>query len=335
MRFSTPFIVAVALLLILPGTAGAQDGSESLVIYSGRSQSLVEPILNRFAEDTGIAVEVRYAKTTELAATILEEGAASPADVFFAQDAGALGALAQADRLAPLPSDILERVGPRFQSPAGLWVGVSGRARVLVYNPDMAAAEELPASILDLTGEEWRGRVGWAPTNASFQANVTAMRVLLGEEAAEAWLRGMIANDTQVYPKNTPIVQATIDGEIAVGLVNHYYLFRFLAEDPDVSSLLHFFPDGDAGSLINVAGAAILDSSAQKGLAQRFILYLLSAGAQTYFAEETYEYPLAGGVAPSVAIPPLADIAAPDIDLSDLADLEGTVNLLTTVGALP
>ena len=324
-----------SVLLFSLGAASAQGGDETLVIYSGRSQSLIEPILNRFAEDTGIAIKVRYAKTTELAATILEEGAASPADVFIAQDAGALGALAHAEMLAPLPSDILERVGPRFQSPDGLWVGVSGRARVLVYNTELVSPVELPASILDLTGEEWHGRVGWAPTNASFQANVTAMRVLLGGEATEAWLRGMIANDVLVYPKNTPIVQAAIDGEIAVGLVNHYYLFRFLAEDADIDVTLHFFPNGDAGSLINVAGAAILNTSSRQGLAQRFILYLLGAGAQHYFAEETFEYPLAAGVEPSVDLPPLAKIAAPDIDLSDLADLEGTVRLLTNVGALP
>ena len=132
--------------------------------------------------------------------------------------------------------------------------------------------------------------VGHRPTPLS-QANVTAMRLLLGEEVTKTWLRGMIANDTQVYPKNTPIVQAAIDGEIAVGLVNHYYLFRFLAEVPSINARLHFFPNGDAGSLINVAGAAILNTSSRQGLAQRFILYLLGAGAQRYFAEETFEYP--------------------------------------------
>ena len=324
-----------SVLFFTLGAANAQDEGEALVIYSGRSQSLIEPILNLFSEDTGIHIEVRYANTSELTATILEEGTASPADVFIAQDAGALGALAYGEMLAPLPTDILERVGSRFQSPDGFWVGVSGRARVLVYNTELVAPAELPDSILDLTGEEWRGRVGWAPTNASFQANITAMRLLLGEEATEAWLRGMIANDVSVYPKNTPIVQAAIDGEIAVGLVNHYYLFRFLAENPDIDATLHFFPNGDAGSLINVAGAAILNTSSRQGLAQRFILYLLGAGAQRYFAEETFEYPLVVGVDPSVNIPALTEIAAPDIDLSDLADLEGTVRLLTDVGTLP
>ena len=335
MRKITFGLLMGCLFLTALAPVGAQEMGETLVIYSGRSQSLIEPILNRFSEDTGIQIEVRYANTTELAATILEEGSASPADVFIAQDAGALGALTYGEMLSLLPTDILERVEARFQSPDGLWVGLSGRARVLVYNTEMVTPDQLPASILDLTDEEWQGRVGWAPTNASFHSNITAMRVLLGEEATEAWLRGMIANDVLVYPKNTPIVQATIDGEIAVGLVNHYYLYRFLAEDATVTAALHFFPDGDAGSLINVAGAAILNTSSRQGLAQRFILYLLGAGAQRYFAEETFEYPLAAGVAPSVDLPPLADIVAPDIDLSDLADLEGTVRLLTTAGALP
>ena len=326
-------IGCISLTLLTP--ISAQEMEESLVIYSGRSQSLVEPIFNRFSEDTGIQIEVRYAGTTELAATILEEGDASPADVFVAQDAGGLGALAFAGMLATLPDDILERVEARFQSPEGLWVGLSGRARVLVYNTEQLTSDQLPASILDLTNETWRGRVGWAPTNASFQANITAMREILGEEGTEAWLRGMIANEVKVYPKNTPNVQAAIDGEIAVGLVNHYYLYRFLAEDSSVSAALHYFPNGDAGSLINVAGAAILNTSSYQGLAQRFILYLLGSGAQTYFAEETFEYPLAAGVDPSVDLVPLSEIVAPDLDLSNLADLEGTVRLLTTVGALP
>ncbi|MCY4105612.1 MAG: iron ABC transporter substrate-binding protein [Chloroflexi bacterium] len=333
-KFRLAMLVTGFLLSVISPISGQEMG-ESLVIYSGRSQSLVEPIFNRFSEDTGIPIEVRYAGTTELAATILEEGEASPADVFVAQDAGALGALAYAGQLAALPPDITERVEARFQSPAGLWIGLSGRARVLVYDTEQVTPDQLPASLLDLTGEEWRGRVGWAPTNASFQANVTAMRALWGEEVTETWLKDMIANDVRVYPKNTPIVQAAIDGEIAVGLVNHYYLYRFLAEDPSVTAALHYFPNGDAGTLVNIAGAAILNTSENQGLAQRFILYLLGAGAQTYFAEETYEYPLAGGVEPSVNLVPLAEIEVPELDLSDLADLAGTVRLLTTVGALP
>ena len=312
-------------------------GDDVLTVYSGRNESLIGPILAQFSADTGIEVEVLYGGTSAVANQILTEGDNSPADVFIAQDGGALGALAAADMLAELPAETLARVvDPAFVSPDGVWTGLSGRARVLVYNPELLdeMGLELPDSILDLTDEKWRGLVGWAPTNASFVSNVTAMRVLLGDCDTEDWLAGMIANDVQAYPKNTPIVQATINGEVVVGLVNHYYLFRFLAEDPDITATLHFFPGGDVGSLINVAGAAILQTSDQADLALALVDYLLSDTAQKYFAGKTYEYPLVATVEPSVDLPALSDIVAPDIDLSHLADLQGTLEMIEESGAL-
>lgn len=327
-------VLLLSSLLVLPSLA-QDDGV--LTVYSGRNESLLGPILQQFSEDTGIAVEVLYGGTSAVANQILTEGENSPADVFIAQDGGALGALAAAGMLHKLPSaTIAHVVSDAFVSPDGVWVGLSGRARVLVYSPESLdeLGLELPESILDLTDEQWRGHVGWAPTNASFVANITAMRVLLGEEETEAWLAGMLANDVQAYPKNTPIVQAVIDGEVAVGLVNHYYLFRFLAEDPDITSTLHFFPGGDLGSLINVAGAAILKSTDQPFVALELVNYLLSDTAQEYFATKTYEYPLVASVEPSVDLPALADIEAPDIDLTDLADLQGTLEMIEESGAL-
>lgn len=311
--------------------------SENLTIYSGRNESLIGPLLEQFTEDTGITAEILYGGTSAVANQILTEGENSPADVFIAQDGGALGALAAEDMLQALPEDILARVAvPAFVSPDGVWVGLSGRARVLVYNPELLEENglELPQSILDLTGEDWTGMVGWAPANASFVSNVTAMRVLLGDEAAAQWLEDMIANGVHSYPKNTPIVQAVIDGEIVVGLVNHYYLFRFLAEAPDITAALHFFPGGDAGSLVNVAGAAILKTSDQPELALALLEYLLSDSAQEYFAAKTYEYPLVESVEPSVDLPALADIEAPEIDLSDLDDLQGTLEIIEDSGAM-
>ncbi len=333
-RFAV-FSLALMMLVFIVSPALA-DEEGALTIYSGRNESLIGPLLEQFSEDTGIEVAVLYGGTSAVANQILTEGENSPADVFIAQDGGALGALAAAEMLAKLPEETLERVVDAFVSPAGLWVGLSGRARVLVYNPEMLEEleMELPESILDLTGEDWQGLVGWAPTNASFVANVTAMRVLLGEEEAASWLEDMVANGVQAYPKNTPIVQAVIDGEVVVGLVNHYYLFRFLAEDDDLTTSLHFFPGGDVGSLINVAGAAILNSSDQPELALTLVDYLLSDAAQEYFAEQTYEYPLVETVEPSVDLPALKEIEAPEIDLSDLADLQGTLEMIEESGAL-
>lgn len=329
-------LILTLAVFTLPALAvSAQNSAERLVIYSGRTEGLIAPLLERFTAETGIQVEVRYGGTAEMAATILEEGANSPADVFIAQDAGALGALAQAGRLRALPPDILERVAPRFESPDGLWVGISGRARVLVYNPDMLTEDQLPASIIDLAAPEWAGRIGWAPTNASFQAHVTALRVLLGEDATRAWLEAVAANGAVPYENNRAVVQAVADGEVEVGLVNHYYLYAMQADNPDLRAANYYFPAGDPGALINVAGAGILDTSDQPGLAQRFLLYLLGGGAQTYFAEQTFEYPLAAGVAASSDLLPLDSIATPDIDLSDLSDLQATLDLLRETGVLP
>jgi iron(III) transport system substrate-binding protein len=327
-------IIAALLLALLVLPLAAQN--DPLTVYSGRSESLIAPILAQFTEATGIEVEVLYGSSAGVANQILEEGDNSPADVFIAQDAGALGALAKNDRLRELPENVIERVAnPAFVSSESLWVGLSGRARVLVYSPTWLeeAGLELPESILDLTGEDWRGIVGWAPTNGSFQANVTAMRQLLGDEATLAWMEDMIANGVQLFESNTPIVQAVINEEIAAGLVNHYYLYRFLAEDPDITTALHYFPGGDPGALVNVAGAGVLNSSDQPDEALQLIEFLLSDEAQTYFAEETYEYPLVEGVEPSVDLVPLDEIETPDIDLTDLDDLETTLELIEESGA--
>jgi iron(III) transport system substrate-binding protein len=270
-----------------------------------------------------------------MAATILEEGANSPADVYIAQDAGALGALAAEGRLLPLPSDILERVAPQFKSDDGLWVGLSGRARVLAYNTLLVSEDELPASILDLTGETWAQRIGWAPTNGSFQAHLTAMRVLLGDDAARDWLHGIAANGALAYENNRAVLQAVIDGEVEVGLINHYYIYPYLDQDPDIPAALYFFPAGDPGALINVAGAGIVSTTDQPGLAQRLILFLLGEHAQQYFADTTYEYPLSAGVEPDPRLVQLSDIEAPEIDLSDLSDLQTTLEMLQEAAVLP
>jgi iron(III) transport system substrate-binding protein len=269
-----------------------------------------------------------------MANLILTEGANSPADVFFGQDAGALGALSEEGMLATLPDELLETVDERFRSPSGEWVGVSGRARVVVYNTDALTESDLPESILDFTDSAWSGRIGWAPTNGSFQAFVTALRVLEGDEAARAWLDGIQANDPGVYEGNNPALDAVIAGEIDVAFINHYYLMQRLAEEPDVPAANYFLTGGDPGALVNVAGAGILETAEHTEAARRFVEYLLSDEAQTYFADETKEYPLIEGVTADSALPALDEIGTPEIDLSDLSDLEGTLEMLQEAGVL-
>lgn len=330
-------LIAVVVLVGLAASGGVACGTGGegvLTIYSGRSKELVDPLLQRFAEERGVDIEIRYGQTAELAATILEEGDNSPADVFYAQDAGALGALAREDRLSRLPDSVLESVASPFRSPDGVWIGTSGRARTLVYNPDLVDESELPDSVFDLTEPEWGGRIAWAPPNGSFQAFVTGLRILEGDERARAWLEGIIANDPEEYLANIPIVDAVGEGQIEVGLVNHYYTPRLTVEDPELVVRNYFFPGGDPGGLINVAGAGVLRSGDDPDLAVEFVEFLLTESSQEYFATETFEYPLVDGVDPHESLPPLASLEPPEIDLSDLDDLRGTLQMLEEVGAL-
>jgi len=329
-------LIAVASIVIPipPSTNGdhlldaAEAQSTTLTIYSGRSEDLVGPIIEQFEQDTGIEVEVRYGDTSSLALTLLEEGENTPADVFFAQDAGALGLLSKNEQLETLPAYVLDSVEPRFRSTEGEWVGITGRARVIAYNTEALSEEDLPESLLDFTDPAWQGRLGFAPTNASFLAHLTAIRVTEGDDAARALVEGLLANEALEYERNGQAVAAVAAGEIDAALVNHYYLFRLLSENPDAPAANYYFPGDDIGNLINVAGAGILASSDAKPLAQQFIAYLLSRTAQTYFVENTYEYPLLIGMEADPRLRPLDEIETPDVNLSDLDDLQGTLELL-------
>ena len=311
----------------------AQEPGE-LVVYSGRSTSLVDPIIQQFAEVTGIDVKVKYATTSQLAATLLEEGRNSPADVFFAQDPGGLGAVEE--MLAVLPDSILDQVPDWAHSPQGRWVGISGRARTVVYNTDRLTEADLPDDMLGFTDPKWKGRIGWAPTNASFQTMVTAMRAVWGENKTRMWLQGIQANEPAIYPKNTPQVAAAAAGEIDVGFVNHYYLFRFLAEEGEDFAARNYHPRaGGPGSIIMVAGAGILTTAENRTNAERFLNFMLSTLGQQYFASQTFEYPLVDDVKTQRVLVAISEINALQIPLSGLADLAGTQNLLRETGVLP
>ncbi len=314
---------------------GGGGGSGELTIYSGREQDLVGPLLDRYAKEEGVDIKVRYGTTPEIAATLAEEGDRSPADVFLSQDAGALGSLEAENRLERLPAELLDRVDGRFRSSRGGWVGVSGRARVVAYDKRRVKESELPRSVLGLTAPRWKGRVGWAPTNASFESFVTALRKTEGEAGAERWLRAMKDNDTEAYESNVAIRDAVAKGEIEVGLINHYYVAEARAEEgPDYPVGVYEPRGGDPGALVNVAGAAVVAGSEHGKAAREFIKFLLSEQAQRYFADRTKEYPLSAGVKPEPGLLPLDSIEQPDVDLSDLADLQGTIELLERTGVL-
>ncbi len=339
MKKSLVALLALVTAISLAGCAPAIESTESasetaqsepLVVYAGRSEELVQPLIDQFTAETGIEVEVRYAGSAELAAQILEEGDNSPADIFFAQDAGALGAVSKAALLKSLDQSIRDLVAPEYGAKDGSWIGVSGRVRVLSYNPDTVT--ELPKSVFDLANPEYKGRVGIAPTNASFQAFVTAMRVIEGEAKTLAWLEAMKVNGV-VYEKNGAILDAVEAGEIDMGLINHYYWFAKAKEVgvENLKSKIAQFESQDVGNLRNVAGVGILSDNPS---AKIFVEYLLSEKGQRYFVEQTGEYPLVEGIDLVEGLVPLSDIPAPEFDLNDLDALEATLELIRQAGLI-
>ncbi|MFI1258509.1 iron ABC transporter substrate-binding protein [Streptomyces netropsis] len=315
------------------GESGDKGDKAPLVIYSGRQQALVKPLLAKLEKAVGTKVQVRYGDSAELSAQLLEEGDRTKAALFFSQDAGALGALSKEKRLAKLPQATLEKVAPAYRSANGDWTGVSGRARVIAYHPDKAP--EVPGSVRDLVKPEWKGKVGYAPTNASFQAFVTGMRVLDGDDATRTWLKGLKANGAKAYAHNIAVLDAVDSGEVSLGLVNHYYWYERVAEKgaDKVKAKLHFPRGGDPGALVNVAGVGVLKGTGQSDQARKAVEFLLSKEAQTYFADDTKEYPLAAGVTSSVKdLPSLDSLDSPKIDLARLDSLRDTLAMLQDVG---
>ncbi len=334
-RWAGAFGAAAALLALAAcGSESRSENSDRIVVYSGRSEELVAPLLKQFTADTGIEVETRYAGSGELAAQLITEGDGSPADVFLSQDAGALGAVSKAGLLAPIDGATLAAVPAQYSAADGTWVGVSGRARVVVYNPTLAPSP--PDTIDGVVAPEWQGKIGFAPSNASWQAFVTGLRVVRGEQGAEEWLRAFKAQDPQAFENNVAVRDAVDSGHIALGLVNHYYLYELINAKGDdaVTAQNQFMAAGDPGGLVNVAGVGVLRSAPNSAGAQAFASYLVGESAQRYFAGETAEYPLAAGVAPSAEMPPLTDLRPPAVDLSQLDDIEATQELLVRTGLL-
>lgn len=311
-------------------------GTEAITVYSGRSEELVGPLFAQFTEQTGIQVQGRFGDTAELAAQLLEEGDASPADVYFAQDAGALGAVSAAGLLAPLPTSVATLVPQNYRATDGTWTGVSGRARVIAYDAEQVPADQVPQSIFDLTDPQWRGQVAIAPTNASFQSFVTAMRVSQGDDVTRQWLEGLAANDVQTYEKNGLILDAVDTGQAQLGLINHYYWYEKAAEigQDAMRAQISFSKPEDPGSLVNVAGVGILTNAAGNATAEQFVAWLLSPETQEWFVENTFEYPLLPSVAAAAGLPTLDTLRGPDAPLAELADLPGTLTMLEDVGLL-
>jgi len=333
-------VLAVAAALVgeltaaAPG-AEAESSASSLTVYSGRDERFVKPIFDRFTQQTGIELNVRYGDSAELAATLAEESGRSPADVFVSQDAGALGAVAGRGYLKVLPEATLKKVPRRFRAPGKRWVGVSGRARVVAYNTDTFRAADLPSTIWGYTHPRFKGKIGLPPTNASFQAFVSAMRLRAGDDRTRDWLLALKANDVRFYTSNSRVLSAVAAREIEIGFVNHYYLYQLREQQPTAPVANHFLTGKDPGALINVAGAGIVSSTGRPAEALRLVNFLLSKEAQRFFARSPgrAEYPLAAGVRPRTGLPALDSIEGARINLGALGrELSATLQLLNEVG---
>lgn len=308
----------------------------ALVIYSGRSEDLMAPVLEDFTAATGIDVSVRYGSTAALTAQLLEEGDATPADVFLSQDAGALSALEQSGCLAGLPDAVTGLVGAQFQAGEQSWTPLTGRARTIVYNPNLIAEADLPSSLDELTDPAVASQLGVAPTNAGFQAFVSAIRALEGDDVAAQFLADLSAGGVQTFDSNGDITQAVNDGQLAMGLSNHYYLQELTAEiGADAVVARNSYPaDGTALSLVNVSGAGVLSPSDRSEDALALLEYLLSDSAQEYFATSTGEYTVVDGAPQPSGAPALDQLGGPDLDLDELSDLQATIAMINESGLI-
>jgi iron(III) transport system substrate-binding protein len=323
-------LLILAIVSVMAASCGGSD-ADSLVVYSGRSENLVGPLFERFTEETGITVDVRYGQSADLALLIDQEGENSPADVYISQSPGAVGLLAGNELLATLSDATLGLVAEDFRNASGEWVGLSGRVRVLVYNSDLVDESSLPGSIFDLADAEYQGRVALAPGNGSFQDFVTGMREIHGDDTTLDWLNALETNGAVTYANNSAIVQAVGRGEVELGLVNHYYNLRALAEDPSLPSLNHFFDD--VGSLVIITAAGVLESSQNSESSEELIQYLLGTEAQQFFSDETFEYPLANNTAGNAVMASLNDVQTVTYDFDSLSGgLGRTTELIEASG---
>ncbi len=309
--------------------------AKPLVVYSGRSEALVGPIFEQFEKDTGIELDVRYNSSSALATQLLQERDDSPADVIFLQEIGYLTVLGNADLLQTLPPDMLNQVPERFQEDEGRWLGTSARARVLAYNTNLVKEEDLPKTLEELADPKWKGKLGWAPSNASFQAHVSALRTLWGEEKTEEWLKAMIEDKPTAYPKNATQVSAVGNGEIAVAWTNHYYINILKQQNPNLPVKSYNFPTPhDAGNLLIVCGAGITQHTTNRKEAEQLLNYLISEPVQERFVNEVFEYPARQGIPVNPDVASLESIQFADVDQGSMADVEPTLELLKKYGLI-
>lgn len=327
--------LSVTLVTALAATGCGDDGGPKVVVYNAQHAQLLEDIAPAFTEKTGIEVELRAGSDSEMAAQLVQEGDASPADVFLTENSPAMATVERAGLFAPLEVSALQPVPQQYRPANGRWTGFAARSTVLVYNTSLIKETELPDSLLDLADPEWDGRISFSPAGADFQAIVSGVLHLEGEDATRDWLAGLQANGT-VYDGNNVVLESVNSGQTAIGIIYHYYWYRDQEEEGDVSdnTQLYFFGDEDPGAFLSVSGAGVLASADHPDEAQQFVDFLTSEEGQQALADSyALEYPLNPAVGLREPVKPFSELEPPNVAVSDL-DAEKTVDLMTEAGFL-
>jgi iron(III) transport system substrate-binding protein len=337
-------LAALSLLILLAavtaltacGGSGSSDSASTITLYNGQHEQTTARLVAGFEKQTGIEVKVRSDDEDVLGDQILQEGSSSPADVFYTENTPVLEDLQEKGMLAPIYASTLAAVPSKYSSPQGDWVGVSARVSVLVYNTSQVKPDELPSSILELAQPQWKGKLGFAPSETDFQPLITAITKLDGVATAEKWLKGLQANG-KVYPDNETVVAQVNNGESAVGIINHYYWYRLRDEvgASGMHSALHYYAPHDPGYLLNVSGAAVLKSSSHQAAAQKFVAFIVSKAGQEILAHsDSYEYPIGSGVLTAQPLKPFDQLQLAPVTIADLGNGHAPLELEQKLGLL-
>lgn len=331
-----PFLL-LGTALLLAGAASAQTAPKSLTVYSGRAKTFVDPIVQQFEKQTGIKVNVRYGTDAQLVAAIREEGARSPADVYWGNSVGALGELAQEGRFTKLGAALTRNIAGDYLPESRTWLPTTVRFRTLAYNTGKIKPEQLPGSVLDLPKmTALKGRIGWTVSYPSFQDFLAGMIAKHGEATTKAWIEGMKALEPKDYKtSNVGMLEAMRAGEIDVALTNHYYIQRVNRLSYPIDT--YFFKPGDIGNLGNATGAGILKTSRNTASASRFLNALVAKDAQTFFLSVNFEYPVIGNILQPTTMLPYADVVklSPKVEPTQLTrNIEKAQKLLRDAGLL-
>ncbi|GLZ28549.1 iron ABC transporter substrate-binding protein [Lentzea sp. NBRC 105346] len=320
MRWSMRVTAAVSAVVLAAGCGNGASGGDALTLYNAQHEDLMKAMVEGFTKETGIKVNLRSGKDFELANQIVQEGDASPADVFVTENSPAMSLVDAKGRFAKVDDATLAQVPGQYSPSSGNWVGFAARSTVFAYNSKQLTAEQLPKSIVDVAQPQWQGKIGVAAAGADFQAIVSAVLEVTGEDATKQWLAGLKRN-AKIYPGNIAVMKAVNSGEIQGGVIYHYYWYKDRAEASANSkdTELKFFTDGDPGAFVSVSGAGVVKASKKQADAQKLVKYLTSKGGQQILSDsKALEYAIAKDATPNSKLKPLNELKPPPIDVAKL-----------------